>query len=309
MQTTPVDLPDPQLATLLKHSAIAAGVAEAVRKPTGARFFKCALQVNPFAYIERHAKKTNYASEDEYNSAIVAACLKEGIEVVGITDHFRIANSRSLADALTTVGIHVFLGFEASSNEGVHLLCLFPGSTSAHELERTIGACGVTDLGAESPQSDKTCEQLLQFIPKVGGIIIAPHACSSGGGLLMTLKGQARARVWSCPDLLAIALPGSRDDAPDTCRDIIANKDVPHARTRPLAVVNANDVSAPDALSDPSTTTWIKMVSPSIEGLRQAFLDWESRIRLNSDPKPGPHTETHRRLVGRRSSRWPVPPI
>jgi hypothetical protein len=33
------------------------------------------------------------------------------------------------------------------------------------------------------------------------------------------------------------------------------------------------------------------MVSPSIEGLRQAFLDSESRIRLNSDPKPISRTE------------------
>src|SRR4029077_9086447 len=29
---------------------------------------------------------------------------------------------------------------------------------------------------------------------------------------------------------------------------------------------------------------------PSVEGLRQAFLDWQSRIRLNSDPKPTAHS-------------------
>jgi PHP family Zn ribbon phosphoesterase len=287
---TAADSLDPQLASLVEHSAVPAGIGEAVRKPAGARFYKCALQVNPFAYIERHAKQCTYKTADEYDAAIVAACLKDGIEVVGITDHFRIATSRGLADALTTAGIHVLLGFEASSSEGVHLLCLFPGSTSDHELERTIGACGVTDLAAESPQSDKNCEQLLQFIPKMGGIVIAAHVCSSGG-LLMTLKGQARARVWSSPDLLAIALPGSRGDAPEAYRSIIANKDPAHGRPRSLAVVNANDVSEPPTLADPSTTTWIKMASPSIEGLRQAFLDWESRIRLNSDPKPVAHTE------------------
>jgi PHP family Zn ribbon phosphoesterase len=281
---------DPQLAVFLEQSVVPAGIGVAVRKSAGARFYKCALQVNPFAYTTRHSKQSIYKAEDEYNAAIVAACLKEGIEVVGITDHFRIATSHNLAKALKDVGIHVLLGFEASSSEGVHLLCLFPGSTSSHELERTIGACGVTDLKAESPQSDKTCEHLLQFIPKMGGITIAAHACSSGG-LLMTLKGQARARVWSCPDLFAIALPGSRGAAPEGYRDIIANKDPAHARPRSLAVVNANDVSAPVTLSDPSFTTWIKMATPSVEGLRQAFLDWESRIRLNSDPKPNAHTE------------------
>src|SRR5262249_50103177 len=113
----------------------------------------------------------------------------------------------------------------------------------------------------------------------------------SPSGLLTTLKGQARMRVWTNSDLLAIALPGARGGAPENCRDIVANKDPAHARPRLIAVVNANDVSVPTALSDPSTTTWIKMVAPSIEGLRQAFLDCESRIRLNSDPAPIGHTE------------------
>jgi hypothetical protein len=290
MNSSTGDSPDPQLASLLGHAAFPDGIRHALAKPSGARFFKCALQVNPFAYTTRHAKPTAFKTEQEYNDAIVAACLKEGIEVVGITDHFRIATSQSLAEALTAAGIHVLLGFEASSSEGVHLLCLFPGSTAHSELERMIGACGVTELTVESPQADKTCEQLLKFIHKLGGVTIAAHACSPSG-LLATLKGQARMRVWTSDDLLAIALPGSRGDAPENCRDIIANKDTAHARSRVAAVVNANDVSAPAALCDPSTTTWIKMVTPSIEGLRQAFLDCESRIRLNSDPAPTPHTE------------------
>ncbi len=284
------DSPDPQLATLLGHSAVPAGIREAMGKPAGARFFRCAPQVNPFAYAIRHARRTAFKNEEEYNAAIVAACSKEGIEVAGITDHFRIATSQTLAAALTAAGVHVLLGFEASSSEGVHLLCLFPESTAQHELERVIGACGVTDLEAESPQSDKTCEQLLQLIPKMGGITIAAHACSPSG-LLVTLRGQTRMRVWTSPDLFAIALPGARGDAPDTCRDIVANKDPAHKRPHVIAVVNANDVSGPGALSEASTTTWIKMVSPSIEGLRQAFLDPESRIRLNSDPSPAAHTE------------------
>src|SRR5260370_33819999 len=98
-------------------------------------------------------------------------------------------------------------------------------------------------------------------------------------------------RVWTSPGLFAIALPVARGDAPDTCRDIVANKDPAHKRPHVIAVVNANDVSGPGALSEASTTTWIKMVSPSIEGLRQAFLDPESRIRLNSDRSPPAHTD------------------
>jgi AAA domain len=91
--------------------------------------------------------------------------------------------------------------------------------------------------------------------------------------------------------LLAIALPGARRDVPENCINTVANKDPATARARPLAVINANDVSDPSALSDPRTTTWIKMAAVSIEGLRQAFLDWQSRVQLNSDPNPNAHTE------------------
>jgi PHP family Zn ribbon phosphoesterase len=290
MVNSVTDSTDPQLASLLGRGAFPAGIREALERPSGARFFKCALQVNPFDYTTRHSKPSKFKNEQQYNDAIVAVCRKEVIEVVGITDHFRIATSKNLAAALTVAGIYVLLGFEASSSEGVHLLCLFPGTTAQDELERIIGACGVTDLSTESPQSDKTCEQLLQLIGKQGGITIAAHACSPSG-LLLTLKGQTRMRVWTNTELLAIALPGPRGDAPDSCRDIVANKDTAHKRPNPITVVNANDVSSPEALSDTSATTWIKMVEPTIEGLRQAFLDCDSRIRLNSDPTPAAHTE------------------
>jgi hypothetical protein len=149
---------DPQLATLLELETLSTGISEALGKPRGARFYKAALQVNPFGYSERHAKKSRFKGEEEYNKAVVEACLKENIEVVGLTDHFRVATSRTLAVALRKAGIHVFPGFEASTSEGVHLLCLFPPSTSDEELERIVGACGVVDLTAESPLSDKNCE-------------------------------------------------------------------------------------------------------------------------------------------------------
>ena len=60
---------------------------------------------------------------------------------------------------------------------------------------------------------------------------------------------------------------------------------------RAVAVVNAKDVAKPQDLDDPAATCWIKMSEISIEGLRQAFLDPDSRIRLNSDPELEEHAE------------------
>ena len=279
-----------QLLTLLGHAAVPAGIKAAARKSPGAQFYRCAFQVNPFGYLGRHTKPNSFASEEAYNTAIVQACRQENIRVVGITDHFRIATARGLADALIGAGIYIFPGFEASSSEGVHLLCLFPRTTSFEELERIIGRCGVSNLDATSPLSDQSSEKLMELIATCGGVTIAAHVCSSNG-LLTTLKGQSAARTWCSDHLLAVALPGAARDAPDAQRGIILNRDPSYRRDRPPAIVNANDISDPAALFNPSATTWVKMSDVSVEGLRQAFLDPESRIRLNSDEMPAPHTE------------------
>lgn len=51
-------------------------IVNAQELPNGARFFRCALQVNPFDYIVRHSKETAFSNESDYNAAIVEACRK-----------------------------------------------------------------------------------------------------------------------------------------------------------------------------------------------------------------------------------------
>jgi hypothetical protein len=213
-----------------------------------------------------------------------------GIEVVAVTDHFRVSSSASLINAFEQAGIIVFPGFEANSSEGIHLLCLFPPRMPLTDLERHIGACSLVDSRASSPQSSKSCEQLQEQVTALGGLSIAAHV-SSARGILSTLTGQSRARAWKSEYLAAAALPGAPDDAPQNHRDIIRNKDAAAKRARPLCIINANDVCRPEDFADSRSTTFIKMTEVSLEGLRQGFLDWESRIRLNSDDEDGEHTE------------------
>ncbi len=72
---------------------------------------------------------------------------------------------------------------------------------------------------------------------------------------------------------------------------MLENKNPDYGRTRPIAVLNCQDVKAPDDLKNRGTWCWVKMTEPTIEGLRQAFLDPGSRIRLASDPEPEEHVE------------------
>src|ERR1700683_2730701 len=106
---------------LVRDNVVADPLAAAMSLPNGARFYRCALQVNPFDYVKRHAKATAYADEDAYNRAIVRACLDQGIEVIAVTDHYRVRTSERLRAAAAAAGIHVFPGFEAETKGGGHM--------------------------------------------------------------------------------------------------------------------------------------------------------------------------------------------
>ncbi len=262
---------------------------EALKQPNGARFYRCALQVNPFAYHSRHAKQSAFQSEVDYNAAIIEACHSNGIEAIAVTDHYRVSDSFGLIRAARAAGIFAFGGFEAATSDGVHFLCLYDPDKD-NRLERFIGELGVRDHAALSPLGDKNCLDLLDCVHRQGGIAIAAHVAADNG-LLATLEGQPRMNAWKSLDLYACALPGPVGDAPKNVRAILENKDAAHRRERPVAIINASDVNSSEDLAEPRSSCFIKMSALSVEGLRQAFLDPESRIRLHSAPYPEPHAE------------------
>lgn len=261
----------------------------ALNLPNGARFYRCAFQVNPFSYLKRHNKQTMFSTEQHYNAAIIAACQEAEIEVIGVTDHYRVQESTSLVQAAREAGLFAFSGFEAVTKDGVHFLCLFDPDKD-NMLERFIGECGIHDSNAASPTGILDSGEFLGRTKKWGGICIAAHVAGEGG-LLKKLSGQTRMNVWKSPELLACALAGPLDDAPQGIRPILENKDAEHKRSRPVAIVNASDVDSPDDLKGDSSSCFVKMSIVSVEALRQAFLDPVSRIRLNSHPRPEPHAE------------------
>jgi len=267
-----------------------AWIEEARALSNGARFFRCALQVNPYGYLVTYRGGASFSSEDEYNDAIVRACLEEGVEVIGVTDHYRISESKSLIEAAERAGLVVFPGFEAKTKEGVHFLCLFEPGASADTIERMIGACGIYEDDQGSPIGKHDSQELLAECTSWGAACIAAHVASAGG-LLRVLQGQSRIAAWRSEHLLAAVIPGPVSDAPDDIRPILENKDLAHRRDHPAAILNAKDVCDPSALADPSCSTLIKMSEVSLSGLRQAFLDPESRVRLLSDPPAPDRTE------------------
>ena len=264
-------------------------IQKALHLSSGARFYRCALQVNPFDYLVRHQKTTDYASEDEYNKAVIEACRENKIEVIAVTDHYRVKHSMNLVQSARNAGLHAFAGFEAVTKDGVHFLCLFDHDKEDN-LERLIGECGIHDSEELSPIGSKDTTELLDCAKSWGAICIAAHVASEGG-LLKKLSGQSRISAWKHPYMLACALPGPVMDAPEEIRPILENKNAQYKRDHRPAIINASDVHNPEDLNKNKSSCYIKMSNVSVEAFRQAFLDPDSRVQLHSDPPPESHAE------------------
>lgn len=233
--------------------------------------------------------------------AIVDKAVELGIEVLAVTDHNSVSAVADFRAAARSHRLHILPGFELSSSEGVHVLCFYPPDTALDRLERYLGGFGIHDTNPSADPANKPFVEILQVVQSQGGISIAAHV-TSNGGLFKVLQGQARVRAWQDENLLAAQIPGAVDDLPQDIRQIVKNRNAEYRRDHApehglsVAAVNARDIVQPEQLDHRSATCWIKMHEVSIDGLRQAFLDPGSRIRLN--PADGEfELEEHMELV------------
>lgn len=248
---------------------------------TKARFWKCALQVNPASYIQ-YRGTDHQLTEAEYNQKLLDVCLEEGIKVLGIADHGSVDGINAIRGLMAQQGIVVFPGFEIASSEKAHFVCLFEEDTTIQQLERYLGNLKLLDIQDGIRPSRLSAEQLLQEVNELGGFVYAAH-CTGDSGVLKSKLNH----VWQSPYLKAAQIPGTledfKTDAGQCYRQILLNKDLGYKRERPLALINAKDVEKPETLRDPKASCLIKMTKPCFASFKQAFLDPESRIRLNSD--------------------------
>ena len=238
---------------------------------------------------------------ESYARAIVEKAAELGIEVLAITDHNSMSSVEAFRAAAEGKDIYIFPGFELASSEGVHVLCIYGHDTPNEVLNRYLGAFGIVETRPSAGLAAQSFAEILAKVPEQGGLAIAAHVTNENG-LFKVLSGQARIRAWRDPNLLAVQIPGPIEDLPQEIREIIESRNPEYRREHPaeerqaIAVINAKDVATPADLEDRPATCWIKMSDVSVEGLRQAFLDPGSRIRLN--PKAGDlEPERHAELV------------
>lgn len=285
-----------------------------VKHPPYARFHKCDLQLQTPAdgrHWEGSSKLPATATDSEVQSAatdFVDRCYEVGLEVIGITDHnlggangprfMDAVREEIVAQAATRCSrITVFPGFEIRARHvsGVHLLCLFSPKRSTKEVSDILSGLGLPahDRGIDS-MANVTLDELLRRVDAEDGIVIAAHVNARSGALDgKTLSDDWQAQVITNPRLLCMELTKPRGDYRKNMGklgQIVRNELGAYHRAHPIAVINSSDnkrLRPGDGKGDGnhigSRHTWIKMSKPSIEGLRQAFLDHDSRIEFGPD--------------------------
>lgn len=248
---------------------------------TQAKFWKCALQVNPASYISYRGQEQQL-SETDYNQQMLEVCLQENIKVLGIANHGNIDGVDAIRDLMNKNDILVFPGFEIASSEKIHFVCLFSEEATSQKLERYLGHLDLLDPEEGVRPSRLSAEQLIAKVNEIGGFIYAAHCTSENGLLKKRLK-----HIWILLGLKAAQIPGSVEDLKTVedgfYRKVIRNKEVAYKRELPIAIINAKDIETPETLKDLRASCLIKMTEPSFESFKLAFQDTESRVRLNSD--------------------------
>ena len=263
---------------------------------TKAKFWKCALQVNPFNYLPEYRGKNHGLSEGEYNQKLVTAALENEIKVIGIANHGNVDGVDAIRKAMNEQGIIVFPGFEISSAEKAHFVCLFPEETTKDQLERYLGNLGLVNIENGVWPTDLGGNEILKKVDELGGFVYAAH-CTDDNGIL----NRKLNHVWQNKLLRAVQISGTIDEIKNDFgyKDILLNKNPDYYREIPVGIINAKDVATPDELANPKTSCLIKMTNPSFISFKLAFLDPESRVWLNSDvPKKYYSCIDHIKITG-----------
>ena len=247
-------------------------------KYTYAKFWKCALQVNPHSYGKKYRGQKDEIDPSDYAQSLLKVCEDEKIKVVGFADHGNVEDAEIARKFLENNGIVVFPGFEVTTTEKVHWVCLFPENTGKSQLERYLGSLHLTDPQDGIRPTDLGGESLLKEVEQLGGFCYAAHVTQQNG----VLKGGHN-HLWKDDRLRAAQIPGAVEDLEQAHKLILQNKNKDYRREYPVAPINAKDIANPEDLKDPSAITYVKMTRPCFSSFVMAFKDEESRIRLSSD--------------------------
>ena len=253
----------------------------------GSRWWKFDFHTHTPASRDTDAWKRAIGTPDEVSpEKWLLKFMAAGIDCVAVTDH----NSGEWIDPLKAAysrmkqqaddgnppdgfrKLAIFPGVEISVNGGFHLLAIFDPSATTRTITDLLAA--VRYQGTDGDSDDVTRESpvdVVQAVLGAGGIPIPAHADQDKGLLRVNpgtrecaLDANTVRQVMDVEDLLAVEWVDKEIPTP-ACVEKQAGR---------LARILGSDCHSFQGDAVPgSRYTWIKMASPTLEGLRLALLD------------------------------------
>jgi ABC-type cobalamin/Fe3+-siderophores transport system ATPase subunit len=296
----------------------------------GMRWYKCDLHLHTpedarhWQDSRTHLKDPrNETDLQEKARLYLRQCYHLGLECIAITDHnfstqsdhrkwfltHLIEQNSTVARELDKAALIIFPGFELDLR--YHVLCLFEPVKKSKDLQKLSDILTQMELPVDKRMINSKPQQprfqgrslsLREVLNKVqnesesGGIVIAAHAFSNDG----ICNDSANIPDFiNNPDLYAVEV--SEWPLAGKPKDILEGHNREWRRNAPghqPAPIRSSDAKRLNNSTDSAKNanvpgyrfSWIKMSQPSIESLRQAFLDHSSRICLEPEPMPADHT-------------------
>ena len=263
------------------------------RRWNGARWWKCDFHT--------HTPASNDYGKGQDQSVLRNRSPKEwlldymcaGIDCIAITDHNtgawidRVKAALGELESENPEGfrpLHVFPGVEISVNGGVHLLAILGCDKTTSDIDSLLGAVGFPSpcKGSSGAVTTKSFIEVVEAIVSANGIAIPAHV-DRESGLFQRQKGTTLEQVLDCKDIFAMELVDPAYQKPQL---YVSEK----LRWTEILGSDAHHPSGGAGRSYPgSHFTWIKMGSPSIEGVRLALLDGALSVRRSDQGTGDPN--------------------
>lgn len=204
---------------------------------------------------------------------LVDASLEAGLEAIAITDHNTVRGVGRIRELGREKGLAVFPGVELSSRGG-HVLALFDRETPISWLDDFLHDVGVSEAvgGDGSVLIRDWIEDVFRKVVEWGGIAIAAHIERFPTGFLQTTeRRRVKMRIHNSEYLTALEITQPQNKG-------IWNRGEVKGFPGKYACIQGSDAHALDEIG--RRASYLKLSSMDLEGLRRAFNDYETRIRL-----------------------------
>lgn len=218
----------------------------------------------------------------------LSSFVEKGIECVAVTDHNTgawIARLQEEAINMRSEGksIYIFPGVEITANGNIHILAIFDPSKTSDVVQAIVGAAKFRgEYGNSDAVAGESAENIVEEIIKSGGIAIPAHI-DMKAGMCQLHSSHTISQICNMASAVEVIFPaGNRGPEHDEVLRRYKSLELG------LAEVIGSDAHRPDEVG--RAFTWVKMSTPTIDGLRLALIDGASSIKRSNTTFGSPNT-------------------